>query len=395
MTAPREELPNGVVVHQATTEPQDKCNIYCEYPWCAPDSHSFVYIRHAPEREPNPTELVECEFGTWKTRTLGFGQGGMTMANGGRLYYRRVGAAGQPELVRADLASGRSEVLDLPDGVPPAARLDVSPGERYVAYSAVLSLEPQRFGIGLADRATGRCTIIHDDPDVCNPHHQFEPGEGRLLLVQHNRGCRFSPDGRCERLVGPEGATLFLLGIPDGQVTRLAVGPPHTHSISGHETWIGTTGEILLTLNVAEDYDHGKGPIVAVRAGAPPRTVCAPWQMNHIGIEPSGRVFCADTYEPDEIIIGSTATSRAAVVCPARTSYQRAPARSAWTDSHPHAYISPDLRWVVFNSDRTGVQQIYCAEIPREMIDSIATTKPDSDGRDGARPSRNQGTQHA
>ena len=56
------------------------------------------------------------------------------------------------------------------------------------------------------------------------------------------------------------------------------------------------------------------------------------------------------------------------VVCPARASYQRGRNRAAWTDSHPHAYISPDRQWVVFNSDRTGVQQIYCAAIPEAVI---------------------------
>ena len=97
--------------------------------------------------------------------------------------------------------------------------------------------------------------------------------------------------------------------------------------------------------------------------------------MNHIGIEPTGRVFCADTFEPDEIIVGSPVTGRAAVICPARTSYRRARERPAWSDSHPHAYISPDLKWVVFNSDRTGAQQIYCAAVPPEIIASILSEK--------------------
>jgi hypothetical protein len=171
-----------------------------------------------------------------------------------------------------------------------------------------------------------------------------------------------------ELLVGKEGATIFFLEIPGGKVHRVPVGPPHTYSISGHETWIGTTGEVLLTLNIQEDYDHGKGPIIGVRPDGAVREICKPWQMNHIGIEPSGRIFCADTFAPDEIIIGSPRTNRAAVVCPARTSYLRSRQRNAVNDSHPHAYISPDRKWVVFNSDRTGVQQIYCAAIPPEMV---------------------------
>lgn len=371
MIGPVEELPSGVIVHQVTDSPRDKHNIYCEFPWCPPSSRCFVYVRHAPNHAPNPTEIVLCEFGSWRQRTIGYARGGLTMANGGKFYYSRIGDGGRRELVRVDLETELSEVLDLPEGVPDDARLDVGPGERLIAYNLTLSLKPQRFAIGLADRRTGKCELIHEDPYICNTHHQFEPGTGHTLMVQHNRGCRFTPDGKLDLLVGPEGATIFLLSVPDGKVTRLPVGPPYTHGISGHEAWIGTTGELLMTLNTSADYAHGKGPIVAVGANGPARAVCEPWHMNHVGLEPSGRVFCADTFAPDQIIIGSPFTHRSAVVCSARTSYLRASERNAWSDSHPHAYISPDCKWVVFNSDRTGTQQIYCASIPPAMLASI------------------------
>lgn len=190
-------------------------------------------------------------------------------------------------------------------------------------------------------------------------------------MVQHNRGCVFTPEGKMEVLCGKEGCTLFLLNVPDGKVTRLKVGPPYTASLSGHETWLGDTGEIICTLNYTEDYDYGKGRIIGVRAGESPREICAPYEMNHIGIEPSGRIFAGDAHRPDEIIIGSPQTNRAAVVCQSLASYNRARRRTGvglTFDSHPHAYISPDRKWVVFNSDRTGIQQIYAAAIPGQMI---------------------------
>jgi hypothetical protein len=198
---------------------------------------------------------------------------------------------------------------------------------------------------------------------------------GRQLMVQHNRGCVFAPDGHMELLCGKEGCTLFLLSIPDGQVTRLKVGPPYTPSLSGHETWLGATGGLIATLNYVEDYDYGKGRVVAVHPGQPAREVCVPWELNHIGIEPSGRVFAGDAYLPDEIIIGSPHTDKAAVVCSSRATYNRARRRSGREglvhDSHPHAYITPDRRWVVFNSDRSGIQQVYAAGIPAAMVDQL------------------------
>ena len=368
-----EELHNGVVVYQATDEATDKSNIYCEFPWCPPDSHCFVYACHLPEHAPNSIEYVACDFRTWEKWVVGRGSAA-TMANGGKFYYSRINAKGRREFVRVDLETEEEGIIDLPDGIPPS-RLDISPGERYVAYNQVLSYDPPRFGIGLVDLHTGEFGIIHEDPYICNPHHQFEPGEGKLLMVQHNRGCRFTREGQRELLVGPEGATLFALEIPSGKVHRLEVGPPYTYSISGHETWIGATGEMLLTLNVQEDYDFGKGPIVGVRPGQPARIIGPGWEMNHIGIEPSGRIFCGDAYDPDLIVIGSPVTNKVLGVCPARASYQRARNRPqpAYADSHPHAYITPDCKWVVFNSDRTGVQQVYAAAIPPAMIKELET----------------------
>jgi len=357
-----EELTNGVIVHRATHDETVKSNIYCEFPWCPPDSHCFVFMRQRPELAPNNLEFVACDFGTWEQRVIGLGSGSPTMS-GGRFYYQRLDAGGRHEFVRVDLNSGENRVWHIPDSVPATARLDISCDERYIAYNLHLSYSPQSWAIGLLDLHDGSSGIIHEDKWLCNPHHQFEPGQGRQLLIQHNRGCVFTPEGQREALVGLEGCSLFLLEVPSGKVTRLPLGPPDTASCSGHEAWLGETGDVILTLNVEDDYDYGKGPIVVATPGQPAREVCVPWQMNHIGSVPSGRIFCADAYKPDEIIIGSPYTDKTAVVCAAQTTYQRRP-----YDSHPHAYISPDLKWVVFNSDRSGGPEIYCAAIPTEMI---------------------------
>ena len=364
MTNSIERLPNGVVVYQATDEAAPKCNIYCEFPWCPPDSHGFVYTRHRPECAPNAWEYVFCEFEHGDRHAIGCGTG-CSMA-GGRFYYRRQTAAGGREIVRVDLMTGKQEVLDVPPSALARGGLCISRDERYLAYSYAQSCRPQRFAIELADLRTGECTVLHEDPYTCNTHLQFERAQGRQLLVQHNRGCVFSPEGKCQVLCGKEGCTLFLLDVPDGRLTPLQVGPPHTASCSGHETWLGMAGDVLLTLNLQEDYDYGKGPICTVRAGAAARPVCVPREMNHIGAPDSGTVFCADTYSPDEIILGAPATGKAVTVCPARTSYRRGS-----PDTHPHAYLTPDLKWAIFNSDRTGVLQVYAAAIPPEMIAGV------------------------
>jgi len=362
-----DRFPSGVVVHQATDEATPTCNIYCEFPWCPADSRCFVFQRLRPDDTANPWDFVACEFGTWEQRRLGAGNA-CTMA-GGRFYYRHETAPGRRELRRVDLASGAEETLAAPQEALARGGLCLSGDERYLAWSYPVSFAPQRFAVALADRHTGECRILHEDPWTCNTHLQFERGRGRQILVQHNRGCVFDANGRRKVLCGKEGCTLFTLSIPDGQVTPLQVGPPFTASCSGHETWLGTSGAVLLTLNLQEDYDQGKGPIGVVRPGEPFRLLAAGREMNHIGTADDGSLYCADACSPDEILIGAVATDRVATVCPARSSYRR-----GRPDAHPHAYLSPDARWVVFNSDRSGTVQVYVAAVPPAMLQALLET---------------------
>ncbi len=39
--------------------------------------------------------------------------------------------------------------------------------------------------------------------------------------------------------------------------------------------------------------------------------------------------------------------------------------------THPHPFFSPDLRYVLFNSDRTGIPQIYAAPLSEKVRASL------------------------
>jgi Tol biopolymer transport system component len=49
--------------------------------------------------------------------------------------------------------------------------------------------------------------------------------------------------------------------------------------------------------------------------------------------------------------------------------------RSRWGRAarftHLHPYMTGDNQWVVFNSDRTGVPQVYIAEAPADFLKSL------------------------
>ena len=185
-------------------------------------------------------------------------------------------------------------------------------------------------------------------------------------MVQHNRGCEFLPDGTQVKLVGEEGATEFLLSIPDGKVTRLQVGPPHTPGITGHEAWIAGKNEILMSVRAEGDYAPEKGNLVKVGADGAPQIVSGGYRFNHVGTSPCGQYFfCDDWQGASKLVIGSIETGKNTVVCEAHTSMGKS------QNTHGHPYLSPDLKWLVFNSDRSGLPQIHVASVPPELIESL------------------------
>lgn len=359
------ELSNGVALTQVTTDELEKSNIYCELPYCSADSRVFVYEQKNSDTTPNTTEYVACEFGTWETEVIGHGLGGPGMTHSGIFFYKRVIPNKCQELVRVDLRTGKQRVIhEFPEDLQTRGLGTLSPDERYYAYGVTISYHPKMFGIELVDLEKGTREIINTDPDICNPHTQFEPTEGKQIMVQHNRGCEFKPDGTRLKLVGDEGATEYLVDIPDGKVTRLQVGLPHTPSITGHEAWIAGANEILLSVRAEGEYAPDKGNLVKVSANNPPERVGTPgYRFNHVGTSPCGQYFfCDDWQGASKLIVGNIQTGKTAVVCEAHTSM------STEQNTHGHPYLSPDLKWLVFNSDRSGHPQIHVASVPSDLI---------------------------
>ncbi len=122
----------------------------------------------------------------------------------------------------------------------------------------------------MVDREDGACRLVHEDPFLCNAHAQFSAIGEDKLLIQHNRGCEFRPDGALIRHVGEEpSCTIFLLNAHTGVKTDLAAGRPHTPPLTGHEAWIGKTEDIIFTVRPKEAFAAGQGNTVVVRAGKP------------------------------------------------------------------------------------------------------------------------------
>jgi len=365
-----ERQATGSEVWQVTTEKVGQSNIYCEVPYCSGDSRYFVYERRLADRTAkNRTELMVVELGTWEQRRLDLcaGMTGGAISPAGILYYLKRSDDGSVNLMRADLAKREPAKVCRLEGTDRFKSLGtVTTDGRFYACGVGLDDQYKMFGVLLVALPDGNQKIIDRDPFILNPHPQFEPGEGAQLMIQHNRGGSYKPDGTLERLVGPEGATLYLLSIADGKRTELQVGKPYTTPATGHEAWIGASKEILLTVSASGDFAADKGNLLAEAAGRPARVVAKGYRFGHVGVSRCGRLFsCDDVQGQCKVVIGSIRTGKSAVVCEARTSMGRA------QNTHAHPYLTPDLKWVIFNSDRSGWPHIHAASVPEGMVEEL------------------------
>jgi hypothetical protein len=281
------------------------------------------------------------------------------------LFYMRA-ADPRKTLVQLDLATlEETELCPMAD-VPPLVSPCVSHDRKWCF--GMRNQGPHQYDILRIDLADGSWESIYQDPDICNPHLQTCPGTGDLL-VQHNRGCEFYPDGQMRRLVGNQGATLFVIE-PDGSNYRqIPVGTPYSDwPATGHECWIGETGWVAYTEARPYNVSVELGNFRAARPGADASIpITTGYYFNHISVSACGRFFVGDASHLDGVplVIGSVRTGRCVVLCRSETT----PGSPQWIHTHP--YITTDNSAVIFNSDRSGVPQVYRIEIPQGLLDGL------------------------
>ena len=256
--------------------------------------------------------------------------------------------------------------MAIPDDAVPR-KLAVSPDERWLVAGPFL-VRDNVFRLDLIDLANGKRTTLCELKDVPNPHPQFDPGNPDRLLVQVNRGSRFSAGAGFQRLSGPQGATLCLVAVPSGEVTPLPVGLPDTPLISGHSTWAGQSGRVVFTTapGVHDSLLAGTGVYRLTPGEARPVQIACCQPFNHLAVSDDGRYFIVDNHRTQTISIGSVETGRFLKLCESRTRQ----GKPQYTHAHP--YLTPDNRHVIFNSNVTGVTQVYAATVSDEFLDKLA-----------------------
>jgi hypothetical protein len=390
---------SGAVVTQLTSAAYVHTHIYPESPVFTPDSRCFVYSRFRSVDQPREywiCDLGAPGMGATQLRQLTMPEeepsvhGPVVTPDGRWFVYAGVPETpdGAPLPVievrrrRLDSPATASEVVCAIEGYRrPYPLGTISPDGRYYATCALRfpgtgnaqgtsvagSGRAPTAVILVADLQERRIACIHEGDDIFNAHPQIDPGGGRDLLIQHNRGGVMDEQGTIVRLVGEQdGATFYLIDLAGRNLRRLNIGTPFSRPVQGHQVWLGPTGRVLSTLRRGPDDDLAEGDLVSIGPDDErPTEVARGWRFDHLAVTRDGRYFICDVPPHGEIVIGSVATGETRVLCVSGASF----GRPQYTHAHP--FFSPDARAAFFNSDRTGLGQIYMATIPDGFLASL------------------------
>jgi hypothetical protein len=371
-----EAIPGGrdpirdAVITQLTSEPITSHDVYCEQRYASADG-----TRIAIERLPfgQPPEVWVCDL-TGRMFLARAMAGRAVAANSHRNAVYAFAGDEQQRLMRLDLSDltirelfrFKSDVGTEEGCLLNGPKVAVSPDERWLVIGP-FHVRDNIYSLRLVEVETGEAQALCEVEDMWNPHHQFAPsGDGRLL-VQVNRGGSPTWVNDVRGRTGPEGSTLIVVDMPSGTLTPLPVGAPHTARISGHLCWIGGTGQILFTAapGVHESMIDGTGVYEVAPDGGKSRRILAGQPVNHVAASDDGRFFIVDDYRTARVLVGSIATGKVMELCDSHTRQGRP------QHTHVHPYMTPDNRHVIFNSNVTGVSQVYAARLPEGFLASL------------------------
>lgn len=164
--------------------------------------------------------------------------------------------------------------------------------------------------------------------------------------------------------VNPAGDTLFFIDYladgskcylldPDGSNRR-----PYPFEYFAHHSWLGETGKMQGTL-----LPPGQALATFREGDEAPEILTSGRYYWHSGASRDANWIVADTNWPQEGIFllhipGKTVT----YVCNPMST----PSHPQWT--HPHPSLSPGMKYILFNSDATGVGQVYLVELTEAFL---------------------------
>lgn len=337
-------------VRQLTNSAFISFNVYCEQVYASADGRRIAFVRLiSSDFYAGPYEVWVCDLETRRIARVDGSTGNFLATTPflDTVYYVKTEGTGR-RLIRFNLNTLDREEVFLFGDCPVAGATTISPDQRY--YVGSTRLHDNVFGLFRIDLSRGTWEIFHEHENISNPHLQFEPGEGNLILVQMD-----VPGDRWEE------STLYVVDRDGKNERRLPVGKPYTRGIDGHQCWIGKTGKVLLT---SEDSHVDGNLFITAPGDAAPKRLVKGFHFVHLSASADGRFFVAD--QGKRVYLGSLETGRVLPFCDPQVSW------GSLHYTHPHAYLTPGNRHIIFNSDRTGICQVFAAEIPNGLLDYLS-----------------------
>ena len=193
------------------------------------------------------------------------------------------------------------------------------------------------------DIPNAKGSILYEHP-TGPAHTQFEPVNSERIAF-----CTAGDENR-------RGMWTLKRDGSDSRILELQDG-------NGHFNWIKNNSESN-DLLIESNATSPKGTIkIGGVNGKNERIVAQGKNFWHASPSKDGEWIVADTNWPDEgIYIIQVSSGKYKSLCHPNSSE----GHSQWT--HPHPFFSPDGKMIVFNSDRTGLPNVYLAKIPEDFL---------------------------
>ena len=268
-------------------------------------------------------------------------------------------------------------------------------GKKYCtgAYLADSRYENGPWGVLVFDTGGGGLDIILEGEDFCNPHPQYAKNADiqNDLLIQHNHGSFINKDYAFAPLVSGFGADIHVIRDDGADMRTLPWGRDGNERCQGHQAWRGELKSAVTSTSTdtgrpgeparytliesepvrCEENLRHKGLRVQ---GGRRRELSAGIEnpgFVHFAFSLDGQKFVSDFVrrdlkhdDPDNVRI-VIARIRDNEPAPMRGMTEIVKTLTVWDGaqmSHPHPFLSPDCKKVLFNAYVGGRPQIHIAE---------------------------------
>jgi hypothetical protein len=358
-------------IFQLTNEPIVSSNIYPEAPISTHDGRYFIFSRRMPLSPYHQFWIADTET-HWIRQVTNEEDATAPIFNprDGCFYYLENTALIRifPEDFSRELIFNLDSTLSPTHGalIPTGGLRAFDKTGRFSVFTA--RDEINHMVTALLDIEDKTVKIAYNNPEALNPHPQISQHNHPLLLIQVNNGIKYDTEGNLLALVGDKGASLTVCEVDGSNPVLLNVGFDMLERIQGHQCWVGNENIVITTMHRRKSIDsewiQDQIVVISVEDNLPIVISEGPG-FTHIHTDPEGRFWISDCNKSGDIYIGSIETGKFKLVSQSRSSFGSA------QETHPHPFFIGNKNTVGWNSDCTGIPQIYFTKIPDAFFEPL------------------------